>query len=183
MTHARPDTAQWRADAATLAAVADGDEGAFRRLYDAHHGRIVRIAFGITQDREVARDVAHDVMIKLFQVSARWTPRALVTTWLYRVTVRESLSWRRRWLRALHHEPDPPEPAAVVDVDAGRHRARLRAAMTTLGPRDRAIVVLHLDVELTPQAIAGVLGVTDNAARVALHRALERLRTAIGEAP
>ncbi len=187
-------TQAWRADAEELTRVAAGDDGAFRRLYDAHHGRVVRLAYGVLQDREQARDIAHDVMIKLLRAAAAWEPHAAVSTWLRRVTLNECLSWRRRLLRRRRHE-DPVDPAPAIDatesdapspheVAQGVERRRsLRAALAGLAPRDRAIVVLHVDEGMAPREIAATLSMNDNAARVALHRALTRLRAALGATP
>src|SRR3954469_7517268 len=97
MTEAIPTA--WRIEAEELARVAAGDDAAFRRLYDAHHARVVRLAYGVVQDREHARDIAHDVMIKLLRVADRWEPRAAIATWLQRVTLHECFSWRRRFTR------------------------------------------------------------------------------------
>ena len=54
----------------------------------------------------------------------------------------------------------------------------VRRAMSTLSPRQRAVVSLHLDHELRPAEIAEHLGLSANAARVTLHKGLQRLRKA-----
>lgn len=182
-----PTTTAHRADADELARAAAGDGAAFRRLYDAHHGRVVRLAYGVLQDREQARDVAHDVMIKLLEVAERWQAQALVSTWLRTVTLRQCFSWRRRLaVRRAHFdassdEPREQSPTADASAALADDKRRLRAALRTLGARDRALIVLHVDEDLDPKDIAAALGITDNAARVRLHRALDRLRSAMGE--
>jgi DNA-directed RNA polymerase specialized sigma24 family protein len=58
---------------------------------------------------------------------------------------------------------------------------KLRAAIRTLAPRERAIATMHLELEYAPLEIADTLSMTPNAARVALHRVLEKPRTAVGD--
>ncbi len=167
---------RWAADADEMTAVARGDDVAFTRLYRSHHPRVFRVACGILGDREAARDVAHDAFLKLLAVAPRWEPRARVDTWLHKVTVNACLSWRRRLVRALVPMP-VAEAKSAVDVVADREaREQTRRALAHLSARDRALVVLHLDQDLAAHEIAPLVGLTDNAARVALHRALERVR-------
>ena len=65
----------------------------------------------------------------------------------------------------------------------GRERAEDRGRVLIVDDSRlaRAVVALHLDGELAPSEIAVVLGVTPNAARVALHRGLTTLRAALTE--
>ncbi|HEY4116316.1 MAG TPA: sigma factor, partial [Byssovorax sp.] len=65
----------WTADADEMALVAQGDERAFSRLYQAHHGRVFRVAAGILGDREAALDVAHDCFLELLKTAPRWQAR------------------------------------------------------------------------------------------------------------
>ncbi len=55
-------------------------------------------------------------------------------------------------------------------------------SLGALPPRQRAVLTLRLDGELEPSAIAPLVGMTPNATRVALHRALERLRADLAAA-
>ena len=171
-----------------MSRIAAGEQAAFRRVYEAHHKAMVRLAYGVTQDREQAKDIAQDVFMKLLKQSSTWTPRAQLSTWLRQVTLNECLSWRRRLLRRKQRvdvddaaDVDVVEGADVSAIDVVHRNAAKKAfaaAMQKLSPRDRAIVVLHVDEDRAPHEIATLLGVNDNAARVALHRALERLQAA-----
>lgn len=58
---------------------------------------------------------------------------------------------------------------------------RLRAAVAELSERDREIVALRFGADLTAKEIAALLELRTNAVEVALHRALGRLRTLLGE--
>ena len=49
-------------------------------------------------------------------------------------------------------------------------------ALAQLSASQRAVVTLHLDAGLSPSEMAPLLGITANAARVTLHRGLEKLR-------
>ena len=75
---------------------------------------------------------------------------------------------------AVANVPEMPGPADLAD-DAVR-RLTLSAALAELEARDQDIIALRYGADLTARRIGEVLGMTTNAAEVALHRALARLR-------
>jgi RNA polymerase sigma-70 factor (ECF subfamily) len=73
---------------------------------------------------------------------------------------------------------DGPEQRAV-DTDAAR---RIAALLDTLPERQREILVLRLVVGLSAEETAQAVGGTAGSVRVAQHRALGKLRTAVAGA-
>jgi len=59
----------------------------------------------------------------------------------------------------------------------------LRQAVLALEPRDRELIALRYGADLKAKQIADLLGERTNTVEVALHRALRRLRSSIGEHP
>lgn len=72
-----------------------------------------------------------------------------------------------------------PVPGAADHVD---ERDRMLRALTTLPPRQRAVVVLRFYDDLAEADIAAVLGVTLGTVKSQLSRALDRLRPLVTEA-
>lgn len=74
-------------------------------------------------------------------------------------------------------DDDVEELAEVDDSELGAvDRLTLRAAVASLGPRDRELIALRFGADLTARQIGGLLDMRPNAVEVALHRALARLR-------
>lgn len=168
-------------DAALMRAVAAGDRAAFRAVYDAHHAAVLRVACGVLLDADEAGDVAQEVFVRAHRAAGRWRPDASLRTWLYRVTLNEALGVRRRlrrFRRWLTDDAAPPTGAPSPEGELARRETldAVRAALSELGARQRAVLTLHLDGDLAPAEIAGVLEMTPNAVRVALHHGIARLR-------
>ena len=72
---------------------------------------------------------------------------------------------------------DDPGPGPA---DLAIQRLDLADAVATLGVRDRELIALRYGADLKAKDIAALLGQRTNAVEVALHRALERLRAALG---
>jgi hypothetical protein len=68
-----------------MARIADGDARAFTRVYDAHRGRVFRVAYGVLLDGAEAREAVQEAFFRLHLAAPRWEPRARIGTWLYRV--------------------------------------------------------------------------------------------------
>lgn len=165
-------------DAALVRRVAEGDRDAFERIYEMHRARAYRLAYGVLLDSEDAREAVQEAFLKLHAHAARWEPHAALATWLHRVVLNHCLSLRRRLVRFVFSEPKTgthrtPELAASLGQAVGIVEQTLRG----LPPKQRAILTLFLDEELKPAEIAPLVDLTANATRVALHRALEKLRS------
>jgi RNA polymerase sigma-70 factor (ECF subfamily) len=73
--------------------------------------------------------------------------------------------------------PDAPQAGELAE-DAIR-RLDLVAAIAGLGDRDRELIALRYGADLTARQIAELLGLQTNGVEVALHRAVDRLRSAM----
>ena len=101
------------------------------------------------------------------------------------------------WLLGIAHrciqssrasEPHIPlEEWDAVGIDDFQSRSiervTLSSALASLGSRDRELIALRYGADLTATQIGGVLGLRANTVEVALHRAIERLRSVIDAEP
>ena len=187
-------------DEALCQRVADRDEAAFYQLVERYQGRAYRLAWSILRDAEEARDVSQEAFIRLFQSAGSFGGRARFSTWFYRLLVNLCLDQRRktRWWRQIfagadgagRPGDDPGEtlldrqPTPAQDPLQGlakeRQTDRLWAAVGTLSPQQRAVVILQAQEELSTKEIATILKCSEATVRVHLHRALMTLRRTMG---
>lgn len=179
----QPRAATHHDDAALMARVAGGDERAFAELYDSHRKRLYRLAFGVLLDPSEAREAVQEAFLRLHQAAPSWEPRAAVGTWLYRVALNHCLSLKQRLLRWTRPAPSATASATARASESPEKRAALGEAvriveqsLAALPMRQRAVACLFLEGELPPAEIAPLVGMTPNAVRVTLHRALVKLR-------
>jgi len=176
-----------------VARVAAGDRSAFAELVERHHRRLLRVCERLLGDAEDARDAVQEVFLKVMVKAGSFRPKALVSTWLYRVAVNHCLNvLRRRRLRRLVSlspvEDDeaaaaPPEPAEERadphrELDARRRWSRVQRAIAALPPSQRAVLVLARFEELSYKEIAETLGITLGAVESRLFRAMRALEKA-----
>jgi RNA polymerase sigma-70 factor (ECF subfamily) len=166
---------------ALVARALAGDAAAERALYDAHVDRVYRLAFRITGDDDLARDVTQDAFVRAFDRLGEFRHEAALSTWLHRIALSVALNAveRTRRLRAREVPLDDaalaaPDPARPADPDL---RAQLAAAVDALPPGYRAVFLMH-DLEgYTHEEIGAALGVRPGTSKAQLFHARARLRT------
>jgi RNA polymerase sigma-70 factor (ECF subfamily) len=118
---------------------------------------------------------------------------ALLRAWRRRSTLREAGS-RKQWLATIvrneafrHYSRPRPDPTDELELYAGSEdamvvstveRADLRAALEVLSDRERTLLALRYEEDLTQPAIAARLGIPEGTVKVQLHRARLKLRRA-----
>jgi RNA polymerase sigma-70 factor, ECF subfamily len=118
---------------------------------------------------------------------------ALLRAWRRRSTLREASS-RKQWLSTIvrneafrHYSRPRPDPTDEVEqleghedelVAATADRADIRAALEELSERERVLISLRYEEDMTQPAIARRLGIPEGTVKVQLHRARLKLRRA-----
>jgi RNA polymerase sigma-70 factor (ECF subfamily) len=172
-----------------IAAARGGDRQAFDELVRLTYGDVFGLALRLTGDEHDASDVAQEAYLRAYRSIRRFRGEAAFSTWMYRITANCAATLLARPDRVRTLALDAlaadggaamPEARAEHDPVARSERAaerdRLGAALASLSPGLRAVVVLRDVYDLPHQVIAAELGISDGAAKVRLHRARRQLR-------
>lgn len=173
-------------DAELLRRYADAnDEDAFRELVQRQVNLVYSVALRqVGGDAHLAQDVGQRVFTDLARKARVLSDRATLGGWLYRSThfaasdvVRAERARHAREQEAQAMNELSDDPALRADWD--KLRPVLDEAIGELGERERDAVVLRF-LEARPFAeIGAALRVSEDAARMRVERALEKLRAAL----
>ena len=173
--------------APVVAAACAGDREAFDELVRLTYRDTLQLARRLAGNEQDARDIVQDAYLRAYRGLRRFRGDSRFRTWLFRITVNCASSHASRDRRHRHDQLPAEHQAGVVgmltegaDVE-GRAatlslRADLEAALGALPPKLRAVVVLRDIYDMSHDAIAAELGISQAAAKVRLHRAREQLR-------
>ena len=171
------------------AAARDGDMVSFEELVRRTHTDTFTLAVRLTGNEEDAADVTQEAYLRAWKGIRRFRGDARFTTWMYRITANTATNHRERRQRiqtdALDEVAEPvelsPERQPELMAESGEGLAALSAALDALPPKLRAVVVLKDVYDLTHEAIAEELEISETAAKVRLHRGRKKLREEIDE--
>lgn len=165
-----------------LARGGEPGEVAFRELVARHGPGLSRHLASITGDRTLAEDLLQEALLRVFQRREKWRAgQASLRTWLHRVARNLAVdALRRRKLRgaegldaADEEVDDAPGPEEAL---AGRLRVdALRSALAGLPARDREVVSLRFEEDLSHAEIGAITGASEGAVKQRVWRALSRL--------
>lgn len=146
-------------------------------------GTLRRTAFLVCGDWHRADDVVQDALYKLYLAWARVDRGGNPLAYARRVVVNAALDQARRpWRREVPTEELPDRIAPHGDP-AGQFSARddMLIALGSLGPRQRACVVLRYYEDLSVEQTAEILGCSAGTVKSQTARALGSLRHAMDQ--
>ncbi len=163
----------------------DGDQVAFKALYDANVDRVFRLCFRMVGDENLARDFTQDAFVRVWEALGQFRGDSAFSTWLHSIAVSVVLNGLRKVDRHRKRERSLEDAGFLGQLPRGAEPGvadRLKEAVDGL-PEIYRTVFLMYDLEGFPHAeIAEALGVAVGTSKARLFRARELLREALGEA-
>lgn len=151
----------------------------FIGLVEAHHAELVRLAYGICGDADLAADAVQSTWHAAWRQFGQLRDPEAARPWLLSIAANQTrrLARRRRLGRLLELRAYRP-PAARAEPGADLD---LTTALSKLSPRDRHLVVLRYGMGLTSQEIGVQLGLSAPGVRVRLARVIQALREELSD--
>lgn len=174
-------------DETALIQTAQRDLAAFGPLYARYVDRIyayLRTRTGYARAADAA-DLTQQVFLRALDALPRYRVRDGVTVaaWLFRIARNAATDWQRREGRtvpweAVPEEQHPAVPSEPADGELLRQDAiaQVYRLLATLDATTREAINLRFGAQLTLAEIGAVLGISEEAARKRISRALHTLK-------
>ncbi len=177
---------KWLVSEQLVRACQDQDPEAQRELYECYKAKVYSLAFYLSGDAELARDLTQEIFLKAFRDLRAFRFDSGFGSWLYRLATNTCLNALRS--RRTRREVDIEEivgTSAEIDADSSLEQRQVdrsiqravRKAILSLKPPLRAVVVLRYIENLSYAEIAEAMSLSAGtvAARLSrVHRLLER---------
>ena len=178
-------------EGALVTALQAGDEAAFEHLVRTHAGALLRVTRRFLRSEDDARDAVQDAFLAVLRSIDSFEGGSSLSTWLHRIAINAAL----QKLRAQRRRPETPIENYLPQFEKDGHHARavspwpaadellvreetrdhVRRAIEQV-PESYRVVLLLRDIEgLDTEETARLLGLTQNAVKVRLHRARQAL--------
>jgi RNA polymerase sigma-70 factor (sigma-E family) len=140
-----------------------------------------RFAYVLSGDAHLAQDLVQIALLKAHR-RWRWVARAEhPDAYVRRIVTTSYLDWRRRRSSGEAPVAAVPDRAGPDVADGVVDRDQLHRALSTLSPRQRAVLVLRHYEGLDDAAIAAALGCGEVSVRTHASRGLQRLRACLDQ--
>ena len=171
-----------------MAAIRGGSESALGRLMDLCWPELVRYAARQLGEVELARDIAQEAFIQIWERRRAWKPRGSARAYLYRIVrnlvidEKRKQEVRRRWaarqeLSPIAHSANPAE-----ELDAKILAGVFETAVAALPNRRREVFELVCMRGLSHREAAAVMGVSAQTVANQMSSALRTVRKAMADA-
>jgi RNA polymerase sigma-70 factor (ECF subfamily) len=167
-------------DEELMDAYAQGDQDAFRTLFDRYAPRLLRGARRRGLSQADAYDAVQQTFVHIHQSLSDFRADAKVRPWIYTIAFNVMRDMGRRLTRQRKlREKVVLAGAGVQSTEATRESyetVQARNALTQLPEAQREVIWLHYYQEMSFAEIAKLLGSREGAIRGRAHRGYEKLR-------
>jgi RNA polymerase sigma-70 factor (sigma-E family) len=156
------------------------EEDRFTEFVRAHTATLFRTAYLATGDYQRAEDLLQTTLVRIYQRWSRVEAMDRPAAYARKVLLSQSASWWRR--RSSHESPQLvlEEQAWAGRLDEVAEHERVWAAVLTLPPRQRAVMVLRYYQDMPEAEIADTLGMAPGTVKSHAHAASQKLAVLLG---
>lgn len=163
----------------TVKKLKKGDNQAFEKLFEEYQQKIYALSFSLLQNREDALDVLQEVFIKIYNKISSFNGESSLSTWIFTITKNTCYDH----LRKNKRNPEEEIPENVTDTSPlpedilQRKEARkaVRAALDTLPPKYKTVLLLREYGDLSYGEIAAVMKMSEGTVKSRISRARDYL--------
>lgn len=168
-------------DALVLQRAKQGDNASLESIYCLYSRPCFNLALRILGEAAAAEDVVQDVFLRMMDTIKGFRGDAPFGAWLKRMTANATIDVVRRNRR--FDSEDAEKRIANIESDQVSAESGVDAwsLLMRLGPRARAVVLLHEMEGYTHRELADLFGQSESYSKSVLARALKRLDVLAGD--
>jgi RNA polymerase sigma-70 factor, ECF subfamily len=158
-----------------------GDREAFEALLVEYEKPVFNAAFRMLNNRDDARDVTQTVFLKVFENFAQFDPSRRFFSWIYRITLNESINWlgKENRLEPLLYETADDGKGPDEELESARLSSKVQAALMSISTDYRSVVILKHFMGCSYVEISDILDVPEKTVKSRLYTARQQLKDAL----
>jgi RNA polymerase sigma-70 factor (ECF subfamily) len=174
MSSAQPDT-----DADLVDRYLRGDMTAFDEVMIRYERQIYRVCYRFVENRDDAKDLAQEVFIKAFEHLPTFRRESSLKTWLYRIAINHCINHVKKHSQEFVEVTEYTgsfNPSVQKQLEEREQREHFRRMVKHLPPKQKAILELRINEQLSYEEIARISGRSVSTIKASVFFALEKLR-------
>lgn len=166
---------------ALVAKAKQGNKDAFGDLYRMYVRKIYRFVYFLLQNHYTAEDITQETFLRAWRALPNFSTKQEGTFQAFLFAIARNLVTDFRRKKPTVLLSDSNDPGVFDDIEEKlfhlQRGERVREILQRLAPFEQHIIALRFFEELSFAEIARVVGTTEGAVRVRLHRVLKILKT------
>ncbi len=154
-----------------------GNPQIFGELYDRYSNKVYRKCISFTSDSALAKDLAHDIFMKVFLSLSKFKGNAKFSTWLYRITYNHCVDYVKKRNR-MRFEPIDEELIISESMDDKNEKVlldlraeRLQEVLELIRAESKMILLMKYQDDSSIADIMEMTGKKESAVKMAIKRA------------
>jgi len=155
----------------------------FEEIYDRYALKIFRKCLSFTKDEPEAKDLAHDVLVKIYLNLSKYNKKSKFSTWIYAVTFNSCVDHQAKKKKqhslaeVLKHEAQAVEPENdpsdedIMEINI----ETLKLLLEKLSVAEKSILLMKYQDDLSIKDIANLLNAGESAVKMKLKRTKAKL--------
>ena len=164
--------------------VSDGDLDKLGLLYERHKKRLFGFFYNLGNNPSVSEDLVQNVFVRMLKYRKTYTGEGSFAAWMFRMARNVNYDYHKKVNREGVASGVAPEDTNSGSEDSLNETMEqqgnaflVKKALNLLPTEKKEILLLSKYRELKFHEIGEILGCTEGAAKVRVHRALKDLRT------
>lgn len=185
-------------DVALMIRFQEGDESAFRQLYERYKKKIINYCFRFTGCEAIAEELTQETLIRVYRGAPGYRPESRFSTWIFKIATNVCLKeigkkeYRtpRISLDTPYYSghlgenremelPDTTTPGPERSVEDRERMKRIHHAVSALPPHQKAALLLCTVEGFSYAQVADQIGKTVSGVKSLIHRARQHLATVL----
>jgi len=174
-----------KTDIELLQDLKDGDTSALNSIFRAYFPKLMRVAYSLTQDKEVSEELCQDVFVYLWKSKNKLEIKTSLKSYLFRAIKNRCYSHFRRTHESVF-EPineltlhSNTELSADQEVQTLELHLIIEQAIASLPPKTRSVFLLSREEEMSYKEIAESLNISVKTVEYHMGSALSQLKSLI----
>lgn len=160
--------------------VAEGDISRSSDLFNKYHVAVYNYFLKISRDRALSEDMTQSVFEKLIKYRSSYTREKNFKAWLFTIARNVNIDHHRK-KKFMTSECEGYEKESDVnlhlDLEKKERKNQLLAALDRLEGDEKELLVLTKFEKLKYAEVSKMLGISESAIKVKIHRSIKKLKT------
>ena len=160
--------------------IEERDSRWFAILYDRHSSKVFNKCITLLQNKEVAKDLTHDIFIKAFVNISKFEGKSSFFTWLYAITYNMCIDYLRK--SNVYSEmvaDDEAVPDVLDDIDDAKllriELDRLKILLEEIPNSDKIVLLMKYQDDMSIREIGDIFNLGDSAIKMRICRAKKKV--------